>query len=300
MEGRISLATDAALASLAYLQKPYIQSQLGEIQELHGWKLEWGPANFGPQDSVLLLTKPAAKSQRVGTSALILRSRIPDCEHLFDNLDLSLSRLPWMQAGLLKAECSTSLVRSARALMDILGADHSTTLLRRLRLDTPRTNLRVIGHSTGGALACLIALWIRFSLEPLHGLTVEPRVFGAPTPGNAAFAQAFKRIFPQRTHFASTLDISPLTWSAHGLEEIVRLYPPELGPTALEKGLLHVAKKEVSKLGYTQVQGQVMLKASLRADLTFQAQAKWQHQVSQYMKLLQTTAPSLESIDEES
>jgi hypothetical protein len=191
-----------------------------------------------------------------------------------------------MQPGFLQAECSTSLVRSASALMEMLGGDHSTTLLHRMRLDVPHATLRVIGHSTGGALACLASLWIRYALEPLHGLAVWPRAFGAPTPGNAIFADAFKRVFPQTTHFASTMDISPLTWSADGLEEIIQLYPDDSGPSALEKGLLHVARKEVMNLGYTQVRSQVMLNAKLKPGLSFQAQAKWQHQISQYMELL--------------
>lgn len=286
MGDTISPATDAALASLAYLQKPYIQSQLGDLPELSGWEIEWGPVSFGTHDSALLLTKRGSRPPKQASSALVLRSRIPDCDRLFDNLDLSMSRLPWMQPGFLPAECSTSLVRSARALMDVLGGDHSTTLLHRLRLDAPQATLRVIGHSTGGALASLAALWIRYALQPLHGLAVWPRSFGAPTSGNAAFAEAFKRVFPQSTHFASTMDISPLTWSATGLEEIVNLYPADLGPSALQKGLLHVAQKEVMHLGYTQVRSQVMLNAKLRTDLTFQAQAKWQHQISQYMELL--------------
>jgi hypothetical protein len=39
-------------------------------------------------------------------------------------------------------------------------------------------------------------------------------------------------------------------------------------------------------LGYTQVRSQVMLNAKLKPGLSFQAQAKWQHQISQYMELL--------------
>jgi pimeloyl-ACP methyl ester carboxylesterase len=288
----ISPATDAAFASLAYLQKPYIQSQLQELPELSGWRLEWGPVGFGLFDSALLLSKRGADCQGVTSSALVLRSRIPNCDHLFDNLDLSMSTLPWMQPGFLEARCSTSLVRSARALMELLGGEHSTTLLNRLRLDTPCANLRVVGHSTGGALACLAALWIRNALEPLHGLSVWPRAFGAPTPGNAHFANAFKRVFPQTTHFASTMDISPLTWSAAGLEEVIELYPGASGPSALEKGLLFVARKEVLNLGYTQVPSQVMLRAKLKPGLTFQAQAKWQHQISQYLELLTPSIPA--------
>lgn len=291
----ISPATDAALASLAYLQKPYIQSQLQVLPELSGWGLEWGPVGFGSHDSVILLSKRGNDVHQAASSALVLRSRIPNCDHLFDNLDLSMSRLPWSHPGFLQAECSTALVRSVAALMELLGLEHSTTLLHRLRLDAPHANLRVIGHSTGGALACLAALWIRFAVEPLHGLAVWPRTFGAPTPGNAVFAEAFKRVFPQTTHFASTMDISPLTWSALGLEKIMNLYPEKLRPSALEKGLLHVAKKEVQKLGYTQVHSQVMLNAKPRADLAFQAQAKWQHQISQYMELLKVGSSSAQA-----
>lgn len=284
----ISPAVDAALASLAYLQEPYIRSQLKEVPELSGWNLEWGPISFGPLDSVILLSKDTRMPSQLSSSALVLRSRIPDCERLFDNLDLSLSRLPWLQPGLLGAECGSTLVRSAKALMETLGGDHANTMLHRLRLDSPHANLRVIGHSTGGALACLVALWIRSVIEPLHGIAIRPRVFGAPTPGNAIFAEAFKRFFPQPTHFASSLDISPLTWSADGLEECTKIYPKDLGPSALERGLLHVAKKEVTDLGYTQVKGQVWLHGKLRKGLRFQEQAKWQHQISQYLDLLRS------------
>ena len=288
MGDTIPAATDAALARLAYLQEPNIQSQLGAVPELEGWSVEWGPTSFGSLDSALLLSKLPENLNRRTQSALVLRSRIPDCERLFDSLDLSLGSLPWRQPGLQQAECSSNLVRSATQLMEQLGGPQTDSLLDRLNLAAPNTDLRIIGHSTGGALACLMALWIRHVLQPLHAIGIWPRVFGAPTPGNEVFAVAFKRCFPRATHFASSLDMSPLTWSVDGLEKILHLFPEGRGPSALERGLLHVAKKEIATLGYTQIEGQVALNAKPRNDLPFQPHAKWQHHIEQYLELLRS------------
>jgi triacylglycerol lipase len=288
MGDTISATTDAALACLAYLQEPNIQVQLGEVPELDGWSVMWGPTLFGPLESALLLSKQPENPNRRTQSALVLRSRIPDCERLFDNLDLSLRALPWKQPGFQQAECGSNLVRSAVQLMEHLGGAKAETLLEKLNLEAPNTDLRIVGHSTGGALACLMALWIRHALQPLHGIGIWPRVFGAPTPGNEAFANAFRRCFPRATHFASSLDISPLTWSVDGLEKILHLFPEDHGPSALERGLLHVAKKEIASLGYTQIPGQILLNAKLRLDLPFQSHAKWQHHIHQYLELLRS------------
>ena len=63
------------------------------------------------------------------------------------------------------------------------------------------------GHSLGGAMACLAALSIRFSVGPDVALNVTS--FGAPKMGNFTFKRFYNMVMPSTFRFVNVRDLVP-------------------------------------------------------------------------------------------
>src|SRR5581483_2631925 len=79
-------------------------------------------------------------------------------------------------------------------------------------------SLMVTGHSLGGGLAPVLAAWLAWRFGDASRLKVY--TFAAPSPGNAAFAAYFNRLFRDPTGKTSTayriyntLDLVPNAWA---------------------------------------------------------------------------------------
>jgi triacylglycerol lipase len=75
----------------------------------------------------------------------------------------------------------------------------------------PDLDVKVIGHSLGGATAPIMAMWIRSEFPQVDA---RPFPFGGQTPGNAQFAQWYGDAFPKvPTRYLNDLDLCPLMFS---------------------------------------------------------------------------------------
>lgn len=143
----------------------------------------------------------------------------------------------------------------------------------------------VTGHSKGGALATAVALWLKDALaspdtaeqwDGRRGARVSCYAFGAPTPGNTAFADRIDRVLASdHHHLRNRHDIVTQVWQVDELERIPDLYAPRR--TVLEP-LIPVIASRVRRLEYRQARaGVTTFAGALDAERAFEREFIHQH-----------------------
>jgi len=147
----------------------------------------------------------------------------------------------------------------------------------------------VAGHSLGGCLATIVAMWIRTLPLPNYRGAIQPITFAAPTAGNGNFAKYYNELFPSARRFQNSLDVIPLLY--YNLGAIDGIYGGLLpAPDYVRIGVA-VMEEEVGGAGYTQpAQGQQILPGTqLASDTDWSAQAFHQHHLATYLAILTGT-----------
>ncbi|MEW6734317.1 MAG: hypothetical protein AB1489_23530 [Acidobacteriota bacterium] len=154
-------------------------------------------------------------------------------------------------------------------------------------------NVYVTGHSLGGALSSVMALWLadtKAQWDAKNQATVNAYCYAGPTAGNGDFASYFdQRIGSNTQRIWNSLDIVPHAWALSDLKQIPTLYQPQIQP---EQWIVDTVKGIVDLLtalrsNYQQINpsqqplpGKVNTKYS-----NFLEQAGYQH-VQAYLDLL--------------
>ncbi|MFT5312658.1 MAG: hypothetical protein ACI8Z9_001138, partial [Paraglaciecola sp.] len=92
----------------------------------------------------------------------------------------------------------------------------------------------VTGHSLGGALAPVLALWLKDiqDTQLTRGVHISCIAFAGPSPGNRAFAEYFnQRMAKDFQRIANSLDIVTFAWQTNTLHKAFSAYFPPLIPT---------------------------------------------------------------------
>ncbi|MFT7315564.1 MAG: triacylglycerol lipase [Paraglaciecola sp.] len=147
----------------------------------------------------------------------------------------------------------------------------------------------VTGHSLGGALAPVLALW----LKDIQGtqLTKEAQVssiaFAGPSPGNSDFAEYFnQRMEKDYLRIANSLDIVTYAWQTETLSKAFSAYLPLVPSIPLAILLKQLVKKSIDK-DYLQIGTEpTILPGELKLlALPYLVQAIYQH-VQGYVQLM--------------
>jgi hypothetical protein len=98
---------------------------------------------------------------------------------------------------------------------------------------TGPTRVDVTGHSLGGALACVIALWLfdtQSTWDPRRHAQLACLPFAGPTAGNQDFARYFggSALGSRSTRFFNPFDVVPHIWNHEDLNKIPSLYDPHI------------------------------------------------------------------------
>jgi hypothetical protein len=113
----------------------------------------------------------------------------------------------------------------------ISATDHSLGLSM---LDFLRKNLRpankpvmVAGHSLGGALASVAAVWLADQIGKDGGPapTMVPFTFAAPTISDQKFAELYAKMCPTAYHCVNKRDLVPMAWT--NFDEIDASFSPK-------------------------------------------------------------------------
>jgi hypothetical protein len=179
--------------------------------------LLWGPAS---NNGVLIYAARAAD----GSLAVAFRGTISSggaidvVSNLVDDM-LGISLVPW-QYPLAAAARVTWGMNTALAMAASATDPHAgTTLLDFLRnylTANGSVPIMVAGHSLGGALANIAAVWLSDQLPRAGGPKTAPEVapftFAAPTVSDTPFAKMFARVCPVSYQCINKVDVVPKAW----------------------------------------------------------------------------------------
>ncbi len=154
----------------------------------------------------------------------------------------------------------------------------------------------VTGHSKGGALAPVLALWLAqtqggsppetaAAWDPPGKATVACHAFAGPTPGNEGFARLYDRVLGDAGHrYANRADVAPHAWAiddAEGrldLTTVERLYGGAIERQAALRSLLGAMRSSVADLAYAHPGRDVhLLPGRSRRGLDLASQMVYQH-----------------------
>jgi hypothetical protein len=150
--------------------------------------------------------------------------------------------------------------------------------------------LIVVGHSLGGALASVLALYLKGKLP---SATLSCFTFAAPTAGNQQFADYFDQTMTgASTRIFNSKDTVPNAWSASTITNIEKIYYPDVAtPEDTVKainsnlGWLALLNYQQPTAGQQQLTGAVNETLVEHNDQDFPRQAGYQH-VEAYLDLL--------------
>ncbi len=227
----------------------------------------WGPVAYRKRgiiltDSLMYLVREPSDGKELGMT-LVIRGTNPGSVSSWIFQDLSVNGLvPWTRRSPSSPHRDAWISMAADTALEIhadlrwRGQTLLGWLLDGLRADKGKTlSLAVTGHSLGGLMAGVFALYLKEALEA-EGLGSRVRfsihALAGPTAGNGAFARALERSFPgSLTAYDNPLDIAPLTWVEANLDQrIPSLYLPSIRPNKLEAEAIAAFARGVQGLGY--------------------------------------------------
>lgn len=272
-------------------QRKVIDQALGiaGLPTAGGWTLVWGPVTVG--ENLSFIARGPAASSGGRRYAYAVRGTILEPKNLLEDLldCLGLFELPW---GGPNADAKIS-EGSKIGWEDLTRAtDDGATAFEFLRGVEPRSELLVTGHSLGGMLAAVMALYFHDELG--SELAVQPITFAAPTAGDRRFADVSAELFGGGGRFHNCLDVVPKAFERADLASIRRLYPAESAPKCGNhiacRGLVDLLE-EASGDRYFQPPGGTRLEAKVYDEgggsfKDFLEEALGQHRANHYMWLL--------------
>lgn len=175
--------------------------------------------------------------------------------------------------------------RSVPAPPDDAGLDLLGLLTGEARAAAGPLDVAITGHSKGGALAPVVALWLRELLTSAdhaerwdggRGARVSCHAFAGPTPGNAGLAARIDEILgPDHHHLRNANDVVTHAWQVDELLAIPSLYAPR---GAWLERLIPLIVEKVRAIDYRQARAGVTTFAGpLDESRSFAAEFVCQH-----------------------
>jgi hypothetical protein len=249
-------------------------------------EIVWGPAVHQPEpDKIVKAAKLSdalafiCRDLDTGAYSVVFRgtNTISAAEWLFQDFMIQ-KQQPWshLQAGPAPADALVSegtatavaLRRELRLLPGEKGEGLSLAeaLVGILEGSGGPCVLRFTGHSLGGLLSPVMALWLVDYLEDSGRLDLaaklELEVYGyaGPTPGNAVFADYLESRLEANPALASSivkryandLDVAPRAWDAATMAGMPKLYEPEIAMQPLMRSLYGLCMQLAEGKGYAQ------------------------------------------------
>lgn len=187
------------------------------------------------------------------------------------------------------ASISKGAMAGAQAI--IQSTSSGASLVSYLQGQTPSGGKVVmVGHSLGGALASVLALYLK---EQLPSATLSCFTFAGPTAGNQQFADYFDQTMAgASTRIVNSKDTVPQAWNPTSIQTILTIYEPDIAtPDKIKNGInnnmlvLDFLNYQQPTAGAQTLTGAVNTSIIENKDTDFDKQAAYQH-VNAYLSLL--------------
>ncbi len=243
------------LAGIAYGQPAKIPGYLTDDPLTNGdWSITWIAEDVPDPVNFLYI----AQSKSTGAYAVAIRGTYPNpfspAYWEGANQDNPIGPMqPWPGAPGANVSGGTWA-----GFQNLLTLSNGTTSFAQAVAALPDgAKLYVTGHSLGGTLTPVIALWLA---EMGRGFDITACPFAGMTPGNAAFAALFgpgTALAGRVTRYNNTLDTVPYGWDR--VLETKSFYQPAPQGGLLVEGALAVMALRLVPYGYTSIGAEVAL-----------------------------------------
>ena len=287
------------------------------IDLLDSWKVVWGPAVYqsmmtatlgvfaqgsrSPDNTIYMAQSMTSKNKYV----VAIAGTVNESWYDWLALDADIIRtIDWpygdssMKSGWISEGTFNGLTTLQAVTPTLPGPQKGKSILKALhdimKNATDKTQIYITGHSLGGALSAVVALWLKdcqVLWDPNNIASIIPHSSAGPTPGNYIFSAYFGRRFedtePKRIW--NDKDIVPYPWSSSAFEALYNIYKPHLETPFLATVLIGLIQFLLTKLKleYQQILPDAdSLIGKVKIDeKDFLAQVEYQHTLA-YIDLL--------------
>jgi hypothetical protein len=244
------------LAALCYESVDQLHEQLvnENLATRAEWSVVWGPA-AKDRNLAYVVRREAAKGHDP-VYAVAIRGTVGSLKSILEDADVFTQvPPPWQPDGVpMLAHGMGDGWQHLTSVNSPEGAPGAgQTLGEFLSAVSSGSTVFVTGHSQGGALSSVLAVWIKNQRPDVN---VVPYTFAAETAGNDAFAAHFDDLFLGKPggRFFHHLDVVPKGFVVSELETIRTLYapePPGVNATLLVDGALKILIDAMKVAGVT-------------------------------------------------
>ncbi len=277
---------------------PCFVAELARQPLVEEWELVWGPVVYRFEHTLFNDNLLYAVRRRGDPATLAVSTRGTNSRAVFDWLveDLEVFELrdwPFGDPADLDPKIARGTMKGLEILQGLVppegvpgaGQGIAAFLAGQVAVNAPRTTtIHVTGHSLGGALSPVLALWLADTTsdwDPEGRSTLQVTPFAGPTQGDADFAAYYdRRLGATTTRFHDAIDIATLVWNATAMAEIPTLYLPVAKPDEAEKLALDLLIDGVKHKDYQQIdadQPPLGYRVVNPEKTSLSAQADWQH-----------------------
>lgn len=278
---------------------PCFVAELAKQPLVSDWELVWGPVVYRFEFALYNDNLLYAVRRRDDPKTLAVAVRGTNGPALFDWLieDFTVFDLHEWQYGSPPPDLDPKIAHGTRKGLEILqglvppkgvpgaGQGIAAFLAGQVAANGDAgTTIHVTGHSLGGALSPVLALWLddtRADWDPEGHVTLRVVPFAGPTSGNADFATYYdQRLGGATTRYHNPLDVAPLVWNAAEMREIPNLYQPLAHFDEALKITLDLLVAAVEDKHYEQIDADeppLAYRELNPANPKFLDQADWQH-----------------------
>lgn len=268
-----------------------ILSRLNASKVGGGYGVVWGPAlvmdgEYAAHITVVLAGENDIVVVTSGTLNDSLKDQVDDLD-IFPMVPLK-SVIPGCQVPANIAEGTSKGVNAILTTASTVGSQG--TLCDFLGKQQSGATIRLVGHSLGGALMSVVALYLK---DKFPGFNLFCETFAAPTAGDALFASYFnKQMAGNALRIYNSLDVVPMAWCATSLDYSLTLYDKNPIDDFMRGTVLsNIDKVVTNNLNYTQwgmgsANMELRLCGKPQSDCTsYESQSAYQH-IYEYMTLL--------------
>jgi acetyl esterase/lipase len=212
------------LCGVAYEADPALMPALIEKTQVPptggNWRCLWGPAQDSDESNLAFVagyyTATSAAPEFICVTIRGTDVDVSDIwgilEQIWEDIDgADPQPMPWALDD--PARVASGTLDGLTVIQELTDPTSGQTLsqfLTELYLQPANANVKTVvtGHSLGGCLATIVAMWIRVLLPNIQGV-IQPITWAAPTAGNCEFATYYSELFPTARRFQNTLDIIP-------------------------------------------------------------------------------------------